>query len=671
MWNPYGAGGIPAFIDPGVGAFSPLTLCFAFITGGTYLGYNAHWLFLLWLGGCGVILLARQYNSPPWGGVVAALGFVFSGYHTGHSEHTPCLYAFAFLPFIIYMLETAFDRVSYMRAVIAGGLFGVAGLGGIPGVIILMSGYFAVWMAVRIWDTNRPHRIVNVGYYIKSMTLFYILSAIIMAPVYLGFLIEGAGFTARTGYMSRADVTALNALHPAALGSFTSPAFPMVKYNVGNSILWGSNDLSSFSIYICPIVFIFGVLSVALNPGSLRRWWIFGLGLSAIALSLGDVLPFRGWLYDIAIPTRYFRHASMIRGFYLFSITALSLYAFKDIREILAKDERSSLKVILGGTIAMTTIAVMAYLYLMSSALGVPLAKGYWMAHIHFFWIWGVAICIAIMMRRWPVKLRLALPLSLIAITAIDAFMNVRISDGVISKEVSSINPHYYQAHDSRLDLTADNLKWEWGDVRNSNFSAKYQGMLSYGPMLFSNHIYASLVNSPIAKDNLIGMTRLWFSANPNNICPSAVEYDRIKDHDDFWLLFQNTIHERNAMAGDYSVCPPSKDFNLAPQSPKQINASLKSHTPMHINFAVTAPDDGYVTISERWTRSWRAKVNNVETPLLGGSFIFRSVKVAKGHNEIEMRYEPEYALWALAISYLTLAGIFGLGIARLARRWN
>ncbi len=495
------------------------------------------------------------------------------------------------------------------------------------------------------------------------MFLFFILSGIIMAPVYLGFLIEGAGYTARTGYLPRSIAISSNALHPAALGSFTSPVFPVVKHNVGNSTLWAYNDLSSFSIYLCPIVFLFGILSVTLNPRSITRWWILGLGLLAIAFSLGESLPFRGWLYDLVIPTRYFRHPSWMRGFYIFSITVLSLYGFKDISSILAKGDRNALKPFFRGTTAITITAVIVYPYLMYGAVGNAIAAGYTTANIHFLWAWLVAMCVVIMMYRWPDKARQTLPLALLSITAIDAFINARVSGGIVSREVAAINPHYYQAHNSSLDLTENKLKLAWGDSRNSNFSAKNPGMPSYGPVTYSNNVYMSLLTEPIAKDNLTGKPRIWFSSNPYSICPNSDEYERIKEIEGFWPLFQNVIHGRSAMLGDYSECGSLKDSTLTSGISKEINATLRSHTPMHIMFAVTAPDDGYVTISERWARSWKAKVNNVEAPVLGGSFIFRTVKVVKGVNEIEMIYEPGYVLWALAFSYSILAGILILAI--------
>src|SRR3990167_4357570 len=107
LWDPWSSGGTPAFINPQVGALSPLTIASGLLTGGSESGFRFYWLFIWWLGGLGIIALSRHLQSPPWGGVIAALGFTFSGFYTGHAEHTSLLYAMSFLPFIIWRMDGA------------------------------------------------------------------------------------------------------------------------------------------------------------------------------------------------------------------------------------------------------------------------------------------------------------------------------------------------------------------------------------------------------------------------------------------------------------------------------------------------------------------------------------------------------------------------------------
>jgi hypothetical protein len=82
--------------DPQVGAFSPSNVFAGSLTGGATDGFILYWLFMWWLGGFGILILARHLRAPVWGGCVVALGFLFCGIYTGNAEHTSWLIGFSF-----------------------------------------------------------------------------------------------------------------------------------------------------------------------------------------------------------------------------------------------------------------------------------------------------------------------------------------------------------------------------------------------------------------------------------------------------------------------------------------------------------------------------------------------------------------------------------------------
>jgi hypothetical protein len=88
FWNPFIHGGSPDYIEPQVGAFSPLLLLTGLAAGGSRHGFELYWLAIWWLAGAGILVLARHLGAPWWGGLIAALGFAFSGFYTGNAEHT-------------------------------------------------------------------------------------------------------------------------------------------------------------------------------------------------------------------------------------------------------------------------------------------------------------------------------------------------------------------------------------------------------------------------------------------------------------------------------------------------------------------------------------------------------------------------------------------------------
>src|SRR5579871_727613 len=93
LWNPWMNGGTPDFVDPQEGAISPVLLLYAVVIRDSLTGYIVYWMTAWIFGGVGLLLLCRHLKCPPWGGLIAALGFVTCGYYTGHAQHMSFFYA--------------------------------------------------------------------------------------------------------------------------------------------------------------------------------------------------------------------------------------------------------------------------------------------------------------------------------------------------------------------------------------------------------------------------------------------------------------------------------------------------------------------------------------------------------------------------------------------------
>src|SRR5262249_5744007 len=144
-WDPWSNAGRPILGDPQVGVFSPLNFAIGFLTGGTSSGFILYWLLVWWLGGFGILMLARHLKAAAWGGCVVALGFLFCGGYTGHAEHTSIVTAFSFLPLIIWRLDSALCSHEIRPAVEAGVLWGLSALAGYPALTILTGCFSALW----------------------------------------------------------------------------------------------------------------------------------------------------------------------------------------------------------------------------------------------------------------------------------------------------------------------------------------------------------------------------------------------------------------------------------------------------------------------------------------------------------------------------------------------
>ena len=78
---------------------------------------------------------------------------------------------------------------------------------------------------------------------------------------------------------------------------------------------------------------------------------------------------------------------------------------------------------------------------------------------------------------------------------------------------------------------------------------------------------------------------------------------------------------------------------------------------------ALVVPAAGWLLVTERWARSWRAKVDGRETRILGGNFVFRAIEVPQGRHRVEFTYEPLALPWLAATSWLTMLAVAAVSI--------
>jgi len=73
----------------------------------------------------------------------------------------------------------------------------------------------------------------------------------------------------------------------------------------------------------------------------------------------------------------------------------------------------------------------------------------------------------------------------------------------------------------------------------------------------------------------------------------------------------------------------------------KRVAAALERYEPDELTLTVDCPTDGWLLVTDRWSRAWRATVDGTPSPVLGGDFIFRALGVHAGSNRIRFTYHP------------------------------
>ena len=131
-----------------------------------------------------MVVLAWHMGAPAWAGFVIALGFAFSGFFTGHAEHTATIYSASFLPWFLWRLDVALLSARINPAIEAGALWGLSALGGYPELTILSGGFLFLWALGRMFcgrsggrlssGTSRPEG-VKVKLSSATLSLFLLL----------------------------------------------------------------------------------------------------------------------------------------------------------------------------------------------------------------------------------------------------------------------------------------------------------------------------------------------------------------------------------------------------------------------------------------------------------------------------------------------------------------
>jgi hypothetical protein len=664
FWNPFSAGGVPIFVDPQVAAFSPLTLLAGLVTGGTTGGYIFYWLMLLWLGGAGVILLARDVKAPLWAAVVAAVGYSTSGFNTGHSEHLSWIYAAGLFPHVIYCINrgVAEGRTTIIAA--GGVMLGIAGLGGYPGLVIAMCVFSVVWMAGYSVALPSDRRRWNPFQLLGNLMVFSIVSIVVMAPVYYGFFHEAAGITSRTGTLSR-EFAQTNPLAPGAIASLISPVFVVMK--LAHKI-WPATDLSSLSLYS-------GSLTVALallSPFNRRKRPVVAgtacLALLCLAISMGEATPLRGWVYDYFPPSRYFRHPALFRLFFVFGIAMLSLYGSLVLQEVIegripARPGTWWVRAARLGVLLVCVAAFAGYLFYMSRfPVGPPF---FLQANLHFLVSWGGTFLIAALLPWLARPARAALPVLLVGIACADGVMNITVSRPVISQPARR-----FPVSNHNVDLTKQKLRREPGSDSNFNLLSKMPGFITYCPLNSRNVFYNRIVADKRLFNLVTSGDRVWLCEQPVTIAPSEQNFSMLASRPDFLDAFRCVIHDGEAMAGE-SGARPGLQPSLEGFTPSVVplTPSVEQYIPGRFKFSVDSPSAGYLFIADRWARSWRATLNGQQAEVLGGSFIFTSLRIAPGKNTVELVYDPAAVKYLLLVSYALSALIGVLAAAGRPRR--
>ncbi len=682
LWNPWRSGGSPDYAEPQMGATSPLMILMGLLTGGTEAGFRFYYLLIWFLGGAGMLLLARHLHVPPWGAFVVALGFLFSGFYTGHGQHTTPLYSFSWVPFMLWRLDVALESGSVCPAIEAGALWGLSSLGGYPQNTIITAGFLFLWVLGRVLfglsgtqerygsdiavETQPLASRVYSG--AISLVVLAAVGVIVLAAPYTAFFVEGHGYSDRVGPRPRTEAVSSMPTPVQAWSSFSSPYLTDVDI-WGSPRLWPSTDGTFTNVYMGVLTPVLGLVALLACWRSKRRWWLFGMAVFWFCCSVGDQLPLRGWLYDYVPPTRYFRNPGWFREYAMLCISVLALLALRDIENALRTHGSTIWKRLVPAAIVVGALAVTSYIHFVTK-IEVQ-TRNYSRANWFLVILWASVLVVAIL-GLFP-RMRRAVPALLLLIAVADTLLSFQISRGTVSSNGPglAIWRRIDATHNPSLILPSMNRAPSYTPFRdtywhNKNIPMKVSSFINDDTM--RNSFQMDFNDRPALLDMSTGANRIWFAKEATTAPPTAATYDAFVARTEALnapVLVVHPVERMKELRGSASSANDeahiSKIAGLPPAS--RISVKLLRYSPNHLDIDVFCPTAGWLLVTDRWAHGWRATVNGQPAKLFGGNFIFRAIQVQAGENKIMFSYVPFGFPVLLIISWGTLAGVFGLPV--------
>jgi len=206
QWFPYEGMGRPFIGIPVTGVFHPFTLLYWWFP--VHDAYRFSTLLSCMLGGIGAYLLGRSVEISPLGSVVAAIGFICSGYVVSLTENLVYLYSTCSLPLFLFTIDRLIASRSSRWIIPASILWAGVFLNG-----DIQTGYYygfivLLWALMRSTSFQWQSGILLV----LVMVVTVLLAGIQLAPAWVTF-----------GQSDRADQASFHAMavhwstHPARL----------------------------------------------------------------------------------------------------------------------------------------------------------------------------------------------------------------------------------------------------------------------------------------------------------------------------------------------------------------------------------------------------------------------------------------------------------------------
>jgi hypothetical protein len=209
LWCPHEFAGMPFVHDIQVGMFYPPNWLLLLLPPSA-VGAGMSWLVVghVFLAGAFMLLYARSQGLGPTGAFVAALGYMFAGkwmLHLLAAGHLITM-GLAWLPLVLWLLESAIRRGSLLHATWAGVAFAFLILGTHPQWTLYAGTFVAVWTLAATWQCIAPCSRTRALLRWLGLGAWTVLVAVGLSMVQLAPTMEAAAHSNRSAGVGASDI---------------------------------------------------------------------------------------------------------------------------------------------------------------------------------------------------------------------------------------------------------------------------------------------------------------------------------------------------------------------------------------------------------------------------------------------------------------------------------
>ncbi|MFV0296868.1 MAG: hypothetical protein ACK5JT_12200, partial [Hyphomicrobiaceae bacterium] len=323
-WNPFIFSGLPQIADPQSMIFSPPFFLLALVNRdpGPWAG-DLTVLATMQLAGIGLILWFRDREWHWAGALLAALAFVFGAAMSWRIQHWGQVLSMCYLPWILFFLDRAIDRRSWVNGICAGVIAAFLVLG--RDQVALMAVYLLIGWVIWQWCTApSPWKAFRGS--IGPLTAAGIIGlALVALPILMTIVLAAESNRPSIDYAS----AGAGSLHPALLATMVIPqVFSAASGVMGEfwgppSFTWQGTGLYTAQNVGQSYIGALPLLLILIGTGTGRLWhrdirYFSFAFLLTVVYALGWYTPFfrvaHAWLPGVDLYRRPADAVFMIGG---------------------------------------------------------------------------------------------------------------------------------------------------------------------------------------------------------------------------------------------------------------------------------------------------------------------------------------------------------------------